>query len=84
MEYMCHVQCAYRTSSGHCGRTGGYAACQYRQLHSSVDQPIVRCSECYLHGRCRFEKYLLLYDKDPFCNAGDRRKEEYIDAVPEL
>ena len=42
MEYMCHVQCAYRTSSGHCGSTGGYATCQYRKMD---EPPTIKSAE---------------------------------------
>ena len=32
-DYLCHYNCSYRTNSGFCGYTGGYDACQYRQLN---------------------------------------------------
>ena len=33
-DYICTISgCAYKTPSGYCGSTGGYATCQYRQLH---------------------------------------------------
>lgn len=33
MDFICPYKCSYRTSSGYCGRTGGWESCQYRQLH---------------------------------------------------
>lgn len=32
-DYICPYNCSYRTNSGFCGYTGGYDACQYRQLN---------------------------------------------------
>ena len=34
MNDICYIfECSYRTPSGYCGSTGGYAACQYRLIH---------------------------------------------------
>lgn len=34
MNDICYIfECSYRTPSGYCSSTGGYAACQYRLVH---------------------------------------------------
>ena len=32
MADICQFVCAYRTPSGYCGSTGGYATCQHRKM----------------------------------------------------
>jgi len=32
MNYICNINCSYKTPSGYCGVTGGYETCQHRQI----------------------------------------------------
>lgn len=42
MNDICQFVCSYRTPSGYCGSTGGYATCQHRKMD---DPPSIKSAE---------------------------------------
>ena len=51
MNYICNINCSYRTPSGYCGVTGGYETCQYRQIRK-------------VYGICSFDSNAMKSDAD--------------------